>query len=42
MSDDALDTEDDKKDTTFDLDSSMKEDEDHTMDTFLWKVVYTS
>ena len=33
MSDDALDTEDDKKDPTFDLDSSMKEDEDHMMDT---------
>ena len=34
MSDDALDTEDDRKDPTFDLDSSMKEDEDHMMDTF--------
>ena len=34
MSDDALDTEDDRKDPTFDLDSSMKEDEDHMTDTF--------
>ena len=34
MSDDALDTEDDKMDPTFDLDSSMKEDEDHMMKTF--------
>ena len=29
MSDNALDTEDEKKDPTFNFDSSMKEDEDH-------------
>ena len=34
MSDDALDTEDEVKDSTFDLDSSMKEDKDHMTDTF--------
>lgn len=33
MSDDALDTED-EKDPTFDLDSSMKEDKDHMTDAF--------
>ena len=30
MSDDALDTEDEEKDPTFDLDSTLKEDIDHT------------
>ena len=34
MSDNALDTEDEEKDLTFDLDSSMKEDKDHMTDTF--------
>ena len=34
MSDDALDTEDEEKDPTFDLDSSMKEDKDHMTDKF--------
>lgn len=29
MPDDALDTEDEQKDYTFDLDSSLKEDKDH-------------
>ena len=34
MSDDALDTEDEQKDPTFDLDSSLKEDIDHVTETF--------
>jgi hypothetical protein len=34
MSDDALDTEDEEKDPTFDLDSSLKEDKDHITDAF--------
>ena len=34
MSDDALDTEDEEKDPTFDLDSSMKQDIDHVTDSF--------
>ena len=34
MSDDALDTEDEEKDPTFDLDSSLKEDIDHVADSF--------
>ena len=34
MSDDALDTEDEEKDPTFDLDSSLKEDKDHITDSF--------
>ena len=34
MSDDALDTEDQEKDPTFDLDSSLKEDKDHITDAF--------
>ena len=34
MSDDALDTEDEEKDPTFDLDSSLKADKDHITNAF--------